>query len=546
MPNNNNKQGTQATQQPKKVRVRQAAAKAARMAYNKEFLPGSMPSADPGARPIFKRPSSDAGRRWLLYHLNPNGNHNLTMSPQGRITDGTMKRTGIFNVHGTLPITNPFLIEPTQVQGVILAPTDETGEGSYKGTIRPIYPVGGSGEQTQAAGENQGNTWSVFIISTNTIFLSHLLVAARGSKDSVPDAVMGKIIGQVNGGSVLDEKINVWNEVPGQPDWRFALHSENEFKEYLKTQTDFENLPTSDFLYMRQTYKGDTYRFSGSTLNNEGTVSAASFPTIVDSGIIPFNFELVKDEEEERDTTDAGRHLDIGLPANTRDTSIVPYPYTSFIRSTFVQLPLLDVNQIMLADQKAYQGRAEHGCYTINFNTDSNFRWHPTSEYRCVHITQSMAPTLTRGDFGFNAFRDIIMPEYDTKVVMFVGIDRTATLAMEYRRGIEYHSSPSGRYQSLQDSAPEFDPIPMMAAKCVVMNMPSGFPAAYNDFGLLGNILGSILPGVVSQVPVIGGMLAPKVGGLIHGLFGGNNSKQKGDPTVEKLLNLLKQLVTNL
>lgn len=396
----------------------------------------SLPSIEESKPQFVTRPRfTQAGTDWLRTYLNPNGKSAGALA-RHRIPDGTAKRTGVFNMHRTKTFSSPFK-------------TDEN--------------------------------WSLFAIQTNQIYVSHILVALRGGADELSDGQSVSVVSALINSPLINEWV-----ITHDTAIYIYIYVPAEFVNYLASGG--AHYSTKDFLRVRVSAKGDTFRFAGSTLENEGTVTCSKFPSTA--------FSM---DQTHPDT----------------DPAAAPDIY----RMTVNPLPPLKASYCTQADPSSYQGRASDGCYSICYNTSQNFEWHNSSEEKLMRYYNGSSEIMNGTINPSNFFSDITMNEKEIGVIIFAGLSNTASIEIESRQGVEYVATPGSTYQSMQEDAPSYDPTPIQLARSVTIALQSGYSAAYNDWGKLWGVIKGILPGVASHVPVIG----PALSGLLSGIFRGGS-----------------------
>jgi len=195
-------------------------------------------------------------------------------------------------------------------------------------------------------------------------------------------------------------------------------------------------------------------------------------------------------------------------------------------RYHYLTLPILSTNSLTGADQKAYTGAARDGCYSVNYNSDDKFSWKSTLFTRFpLFFRQTGAfNNVIRNTFSWT---DILDSNWETGVVLFSGIASSASIQQETRSGVEFQAVPGSAFSSQQEETPAYDPTSQGLVKIVKLRMRSGYPASYNDWGKLWNVIKGIIPTALNFIPGVGPLLAglaPAGMGLVEGMFG----KKKG------------------
>lgn len=369
--------------------------------------------------------------------------------------------------------------------------------------------------------DTENSTWSLFIISTNGLFVSHLYIALRTGKDELTAQQMASLIAAINAeGDLPIAPLDQWNDVQNNPDVKFYQRTHPEMRDYANASLQASPVEevTYEFIRMRQTYKGDTFRYVGTTLENSGTAIAAKYPT--SSQLLDYTFpsrsaqttELNdKSEEDEKtfDSPDGLRLKDIASieSQQSQNERALPPVENTVMRYQMLIAPPLSTQSLTAADPGAYTGEARDGVYTINYRVSDNLPWHETSQGRMVNFTGGGSYFRAIRNLG-RSYVDIICNEWEVGVTAFTGLNSNASIQQENRTGIEYVAQPGSRYSSLQDDAPCYDPLPLTVAQRVAMATKSGYPAAYNDWGKMWGVIKGIIPTLAGFVPGIGPILS--------------------------------------
>jgi len=101
----------------------------------------------------------------------------------------------------------------------------------------------------------------------------------------------------------------------------------------------------------------------------------------------------------------------------------------------------------------------------------------------------------------------IVNDKQNIGVIWYQAISGAASVRLKGRLTIQAVTQPASRWAGFTQPAAKSDPIALEAAKYVASTMQHGYPASYNDNGILGNLL----KGLLNKVPVIGGLLSDMV-----------------------------------
>jgi len=467
---------------------------------NRGMMPiGMVPSAGPTRfrMPVIQ-PTAD-GLDYSRTYLNPNGKyHGGKTSPFP--TDGSVKRSGAFKIHETFTLSRP---EPF---------TDDN--------------------------------WSLFVYSTNGLFIHHICVATPGSSDELsPEAEVA--LEYYFNADISSPVFNQWTQTSqGDAGIYILIHVPPELLRFVDNSAVAEFTVNDEFVRVRQTYKGDTYRYVGSTLTNAGSVVCGKYPTASDVLSLttapratknqavkvldrtpvgddhPLNPETGETPAKHVDRVD-GRIAARGARVTPRATR--PLEPERVYRFTLFNTPFFTSKGITAADPSCYVGTARDGVYSVNYLNTDNCPWHDSAEARWLLMVDAIGPTVgydyTPGGSTSGSrlrFKDIICNEWETGVVIFTAIEATSSIQLETRVGLEFVSQPSGDYSSLQMDAPIYDPRSAEVNKRIAMVMRSGYPASYNDWGKLWNIIKGVIPSAVGLIPGVGGFLQQLAPGAIR------------------------------
>nr|ULY68727.1 capsid protein [Lake Sinai virus] len=195
---------------------------------------------------------------------------------------------------------------------------------------------------------------------------------------------------------------------------------------------------------------------------------------------------------------------------------------------------------------QAYQARAVDGFYMplLSSSRDNPFqspRPQPIAVYNRWYYRGCLdpIPASKYADGPSQYFYDLnladdVAPLYNTGVVWMEGISPNFSLKLKTRTVIQYIPTSGSVLANFTRHEPTYDQIALDAADRVRSMMPHAYPAAYNDWGWLGDLLDSTLstlPGISMAYRFAKPLIKPAwnwLGGKVSDFFG-NPVSRDGD-----------------
>lgn len=198
----------------------------------------------------------------------------------------------------------------------------------------------------------------------------------------------------------------------------------------------------------------------------------------------------------------------------------------SAITATITELPDISISAMMNQDNNTYQALATEGCYQVT-------RLWGDSKY--VSAMDARKQFYVNGNAGQNfklpgnldGYLDISDPSVGYQVLRYDNIHISSTIRLKMRAWYEFTLPGGSPYAGFLRTAPMEDASAIKLQKTLAAEMPHAMPAIYNDFGLLGGLVNSVL----DSLP-FGGLLKKGVS-LIGGLLGGPQKSEQ--PTIQPM-----------
>lgn len=186
--------------------------------------------------------------------------------------------------------------------------------------------------------------------------------------------------------------------------------------------------------------------------------------------------------------------------------------------------------KLTAADERAYQGLAKEGCYMPVYRSGSDFTYQPYSQRVVfIHTTSDNAdnpevPPLNGTSSGGLVragmlIRKTIDHSQNIGVVWFRGVSSKATVRIKGRYSIQAVVEPGSPWAADSCIGPKRDDVALTTALTIQNDVAQAYPAHYNDWGWLGNVI----KGLISKIPVIGGVasnLFEPLGTALGSVFG--------------------------
>lgn len=160
-------------------------------------------------------------------------------------------------------------------------------------------------------------------------------------------------------------------------------------------------------------------------------------------------------------------------------------------------------------DERTYQGQAKDGVYMPIYKSGCDFSYQPYSQRKTVLHTltddsRNVETDDTYTDEKLDQFPSkVIDHTQNVGVVWFRGISSRANVRVKSRYSIQAVIQPGSPWGADSAIGPQRDQVAMDIAQQIQNDLPQAYPAHYNDWGLLGNIVKNL----VSKIPVLGNFL---------------------------------------
>lgn len=173
------------------------------------------------------------------------------------------------------------------------------------------------------------------------------------------------------------------------------------------------------------------------------------------------------------------------------------------------------------ADSRAFQGLAKAGCYMPIYLNSQDHKLQPYSWRMVELIAEHDTIGRASGSIADEALvpRKVLNEDQNIGVIWYQGIAGSAGVNVKGRHTIECITEPASTWSGFSAKATAEDKFAIEQAHAVQNQLAHAYPAAYNDWGFLGNIV----KGLVSKVPYVGGLLSGLVdpaGKALGGLLG--------------------------
>lgn len=172
------------------------------------------------------------------------------------------------------------------------------------------------------------------------------------------------------------------------------------------------------------------------------------------------------------------------------------------------------------ADSRAFQCEAREGCYMPIYLNGSARNYQP---YLSRFILPKVHGTnLTNGDdiaLTTEYSHKITNKQQNIGVIWYQAISMAASVRVKGRHTIQAVIQPNSVWSAFAEISDGEDWYALETAQRIQNVLPQAYPAAYNDWGFLGNIV----KGLVGKIPVVGGLLSNLVdpaGKVLGGLLG--------------------------
>lgn len=255
----------------------------------------------------------------------------------------------------------------------------------------------------------------------------------------------------------------------------------------------------SDF---RLVARGVTFELMASDLTNQGHCTASQYSVKSDPNIF-YRYQTVFA------ASSSGGSPTVSVPALI-DTALV-YEYV---------LGNPTPAYLTASNTQTYQGLAKEGVYMPIYKSASAHEFWPYLQRYIYLVTQNDVNGEPIKSTSANPYpAKIRVPDQNFGFVHFKAIDKAASINMKGRCTIQAVIEPESTWSAFSHTSPQEDSVALEAYDRFRNKLQHAYPACYNDWGFLGNIV----KGLISKIPVVGGLLSGLVdpaGKLIGGLLG--------------------------
>lgn len=265
-------------------------------------------------------------------------------------------------------------------------------------------------------------------------------------------------------------------------------------------QGDFASKPTDVFTSWRLIGRSCTIIPNTSALANEGNVFSTSFATDVA-------------EMNARVEASAKRVLMAGF---ANDKPLAATEHTRLCNLVAIPEPLQE--DLASSDAKAYTGAAKDGVYTITRSLQADRKWISSSSTRpCILVPPGHVPEdIFLKDVTYT-MTDLFDRNHTCNIILLTGINKDFSATINFHTYSEFQATSGSVISQFNMPTPAPDPSAIQLAAEIHQHLASGYPAAYNERGMLGGILTNL----ISKIPVVGGLLGNLAGGLADSVFSG-------------------------
>jgi len=265
---------------------------------------------------------------------------------------------------------------------------------------------------------------------------------------------------------------------------------------------------SKDATQWRTTHRGATFHLNASYIANQGMVYADNYP--------------------------------VDYVRVSADAAPGPPPVPA-LAASLVRVPLMDPNSMTQRSTRLYVNNAREGCYVVMYPVDATGAM-PYFDEQSIggdnanarvqfQYPDEWSPYVPGIPYQAPAYQTLLAPVartaiggFSAGIVVFEGLDSTATVQIKTKAGIEMVPTNDSIAQAFTTQSPLLDRVALDAVARVAQRAPGAYPADYND---LSKVLGSIwdtVRGVAGPLAgigdFVGGLGIPVVSGIAGGVSG--------------------------
>jgi hypothetical protein len=159
------------------------------------------------------------------------------------------------------------------------------------------------------------------------------------------------------------------------------------------------------------------------------------------------------------------------------------------------------------SNERTYNGEAREGCYMPVYRSGEDYSYHPYSKRRTqvlALLDDEANSTSAISSISTSLAAKVVDPSQNVAAIWYRGISTLSSVQIKGRYTIQAVVQPGSPWAADAQVGPNKDAMALEVASVIQNELPQAYPACYNDWSFLGDMVKKL----VSNVPVVGGLLS--------------------------------------